>query len=140
MNAIGTQLCDPINSGLTRWCVVVKVHGRRRGHREESSKSKALNTSDFLGFRFFGFPFEYDLITVEAYNTRRQISTGTKFEISYFIIFSKTSDSLVYSWTSYQNNQYNNDDVLFLVRIVNEKVSPLRLQFWSTAYILYCNL
>ena len=25
MNAIGTQLRDPINSGLTRWCVVVVV-------------------------------------------------------------------------------------------------------------------
>ena len=36
MNAIGTQLRDPINSGLTRWCVVlVKIYGRRRGIREE---------------------------------------------------------------------------------------------------------
>ena len=41
----------------------------------------------FFGFRFFGFHFEYGLITVEVYS-RRQISTGTKFEISYFIIFS----------------------------------------------------
>ena len=36
MNAIGTQLRDPINSGLTRWCVVlVKIYGRRPGIREE---------------------------------------------------------------------------------------------------------
>ena len=36
VNAIGTQLRDPINSGLTRCCVVVKIYGRRSGHREES--------------------------------------------------------------------------------------------------------
>ena len=48
---------------------------------------QALNTSDFFGFRFFGFHIEYGLITDEAYS-RRQISTGTKFEISYFKIFS----------------------------------------------------
>ena len=36
MNAIGTQLRDPINSGLTQWCVVlVKIYGRRPGIREE---------------------------------------------------------------------------------------------------------
>ena len=28
---------------------------------------KALNTSDFFGFRFFGFHFEYGLITDETY-------------------------------------------------------------------------
>ena len=42
----------------------------------------ALNTSDFFGFRFFGFHFEYGLITVETYS-RRQINTGTKFEVSH---------------------------------------------------------
>ena len=36
VNAIGTQLRDPINSGLTRWCVVLaKIYGRRRRTREE---------------------------------------------------------------------------------------------------------
>ena len=49
--------------------------------------SKTLNTSDVFGFRFFGFHFEYGLITDETYS-RRQISTGTKFEVSHFIIFS----------------------------------------------------
>ena len=44
--------------------------------------SKALNTSDFFGFRFFGFHFEYGLITDETYS-RRQINTGTKFEVSH---------------------------------------------------------
>ena len=52
------------------------------------------------------------------------MGTGTKFEVPHFIIFSKTSDH----WTSCQNHQYNNDEVLFLVRTVNEKVNPLRLQ------------
>ena len=37
MNAIGTQLRDPINSGLTRWRMAVS-YGRRRGTREESRK------------------------------------------------------------------------------------------------------
>ena len=44
--------------------------------------NKALNTSDFFGFRFFGFHFEYGLITDETYS-RRQINTGTKFEVSH---------------------------------------------------------
>ena len=42
----------------------------------------ALNTSDFFGFRFFGFHFEYGLTTDETYS-RRQINTGTKFEVSH---------------------------------------------------------
>ena len=46
------------------------------------SRPKALNTSDFFVFRFFGFHFEYDLTTDETYS-RRQISTGTKFEVSH---------------------------------------------------------
>ena len=37
VNAIGTQLRDPINSGLTRWRMAVS-YGRRRGTREESRK------------------------------------------------------------------------------------------------------
>ena len=39
MNAIGTQLRDPINPGLTRWrsmAVFILINGRRRGIREES--------------------------------------------------------------------------------------------------------
>ena len=43
---------------------------------------KALNTSDFFGFRFFGFHLEYGLITDKTYS-RRQINTGTKFEVSH---------------------------------------------------------
>ena len=35
-----------------------------------------------FGFRFFGFHFEYGLITDETYS-RRQINTGTKFEVSH---------------------------------------------------------
>ena len=54
-----------------------------RGFRQR----KALNTSDFFGFWFFGFHFEYGLITDET-SSRRQISIGTKFEVSHFIIFS----------------------------------------------------
>ena len=68
-----------------------------------------------------------------------RIRTGKKFEISYFIILSKTSDSLVYPWTSYRNNQYNYDDVLLLVRTVNEK--SIRYVYSSTVdslYFLYC--
>ena len=53
---------------------------------DTSSKRKALNTSDFFGFRFFGFHFEYDLITFEANNNIRQISRqqeqSLKFHIS----------------------------------------------------------
>ena len=40
------------------------------------------NTSDFFDFRFFGFHFEYGLSTDETYS-RRQINTGTKFEVSH---------------------------------------------------------
>ena len=46
------------------------------------SRPKALNISDFFVFRFFGFHFEYDLTTDETYS-RRQINTGTKFEVSH---------------------------------------------------------
>ena len=28
MNAIGTQLCDPIDAGLTRWRMAVQINGR----------------------------------------------------------------------------------------------------------------
>ena len=42
----------------------------------------SLNISDFFGFRFFGFHFEYGLITDETYS-RRQINTGTKFGVSH---------------------------------------------------------
>ena len=39
VNAIGTQLRDPINSGLTRWRIYGGfINGRRRGTREESRK------------------------------------------------------------------------------------------------------
>ena len=31
-------------------------------------RRKALNTSDFFGFRFFGFHFEYGLTTDETYS------------------------------------------------------------------------
>ena len=47
---------------------------------------------------------------------------------------------VVHPWTSYQNDQYNNDEVLFLVRTVNEKVNPLRLRYCSIQSIfLYYN-
>ena len=46
------------------------------------SRREALNTSDFFGFRFFGFHFEYGLSTDETYS-RRQMNTGTKFEVSH---------------------------------------------------------
>ena len=36
VNAIGTQLRDPINLGLTRWRVAVQINGRRHGIGEES--------------------------------------------------------------------------------------------------------
>ena len=41
VKAIGTQLRDPINSGLTRWRMAVlnKTNARRRENREESRKS-----------------------------------------------------------------------------------------------------
>ena len=46
MNAIGTQLRDPINSGLTRWrMAVIKINGRRRGTREESVVSTRFSLS-----------------------------------------------------------------------------------------------
>ena len=42
MKAIGTQLRDPINSGLTPWRVAVsKKNGCRRGNREESRVNQA---------------------------------------------------------------------------------------------------
>ena len=45
MNAIGTQLRDPINSRLTRWCVVVvKIYGCRCEHREKS-RSTSVSVS-----------------------------------------------------------------------------------------------
>ena len=68
-------------------------------------------------------------------NSRRQINTGTKFEVSHlhniFVDIGQSGPS------SYQNNQYNNDEVLFLVRTVNEKVNPLRLQYSSIRSILF---
>ena len=36
VNAIDTQLRDPMDSGLTRWYMAVYIHGRRRENREES--------------------------------------------------------------------------------------------------------
>ena len=63
------------------------------GFLPSSSKLKAIGGFKpwipliFFGFRFFGFHFEYGLITDETYS-RRQISTGTKLEVSHFIIFS----------------------------------------------------
>ena len=37
VNAIGTQLRGPLNSGLTRWrSMAVEINGRRRENREES--------------------------------------------------------------------------------------------------------
>ena len=37
MNAIGTQLRDSINSGLTRWRMAVQIiNGRRRGTPEQA--------------------------------------------------------------------------------------------------------
>ena len=56
-------------------------------HREKAENMKMnyrpeYSTSDFFSFRFFGFHFEYGLITVEGYS-RRQINTGTKFELSH---------------------------------------------------------
>ena len=94
-----------------------------------ANPTRALNTSDFFGFRsFFGFHFEYGLITDETYS-RRQINTGTKCEVSHLHnIFVDIGQSGPHPWPSYQNDQYNNDEVLFLVRTVNEKVNPLRLQ------------
>ena len=34
VSAIGTQMRDPVNLGLTRW----RINGRRRGNREKSRK------------------------------------------------------------------------------------------------------
>ena len=36
MNVIGTKLREPINMGLTRWRMTVKVNGSRRRNQEES--------------------------------------------------------------------------------------------------------
>ena len=49
-------------------------------------KSKALNTSDFFGFRFFGFSFEYGLIMLK--HTVDVNKYKNKVRNSYFIIFS----------------------------------------------------
>ena len=56
------------------WCTCMTIN--------VSVQYKALNTSDFFGFRFFGFHFENGLSTDETYS-RRQINTGTKFEVSH---------------------------------------------------------
>ena len=47
-----------------------------------------LNTSDFFGFRFFGFHFEYGLTTDGTYSRRQinkdfSLNKGTKFEVSH---------------------------------------------------------
>ena len=47
----------------------------------------ALNTSDFFGFRFFGFHFEYGLTTDETYS-RRRIIQEQSLKSHTFIIFS----------------------------------------------------
>ena len=36
VNVIGTKLRDPINSGLTRWRMAIKINGRLHGNWEES--------------------------------------------------------------------------------------------------------
>ena len=44
MNAIGTHLREPINSGVTRWRMTIKkINGRRRGNREESRTRFSLS-------------------------------------------------------------------------------------------------
>ena len=64
---------------LQQVCLPVRFSRRRF----RFSLRKALNTSDFFGFRFFGFHFKYGLTTDETYS-RRQINTGTKkFEVSH---------------------------------------------------------
>ena len=45
VNAIGTQLRDPIKAGgLTRWRTAVQINGRRRGNREESHEEAPEST------------------------------------------------------------------------------------------------
>ena len=46
MNAIGTQVRDPINSGLTRWRMAVSINGRSQGNREESSTTVSLSVEN----------------------------------------------------------------------------------------------
>ena len=46
MNAIGTQVRDPINSGLTRWRMAVSINGRRRGNREKTSTTVSLSVEN----------------------------------------------------------------------------------------------
>ena len=58
--------------------------GKKKGSLKiKNASPKLSNTSDCFGFRFFGFHFEYGLITDETYS-RRQTNTGTKFEVSHF--------------------------------------------------------
>ena len=38
VNAIGTKLRDPMNSGLIQWRMAVEINGRRRGNWEEFRK------------------------------------------------------------------------------------------------------
>ena len=56
MNAIGTQLRDPINSRLARWRGVwpfKQINGRRRGTREESRKGCYRPLFFFVKFAIF---------------------------------------------------------------------------------------
>ena len=56
---------------------------------KERVAGKALNTSDFFGFRFFGFHFEYGLTTDERYSRRKTISLQEQsLKFHTFIIFS----------------------------------------------------
>ena len=72
-------------------------HGKNDFPFSQRVLCKALNTSNFFGFRFFGFHFEYGLSTDETYS-RRQISTGTKFEVSHlhniFVDFGQSGPSM----------------------------------------------
>ena len=66
---------------------LIRGGGKKGSLKIKNFSPKLSNFSDFFVFRFFGFHFEYGLITDEACR-RRQICTGTKFEVSHFIVFS----------------------------------------------------
>ena len=71
------------------WAALMCAHTQIAGRTSNERRAllKHLLVSDFFDFRFFGFHFEYGLITDEACS-RRLKSTGTKFEVSHFMIFS----------------------------------------------------
>ena len=110
MNVIGTQLHDPINSGLAQWRMAVYIYRSHYGKRDES-REQAPNSASVSGMRRLTRNGTAEAVTRDQ-NLRREWGQGN-------VHFSCSADH-ERDWQPYPVDPYSSiiDDQMLVARVV----------------------